>query len=163
MNGIRSSPAARIVARRTCGSFDGDAWCATRSSRIDSSIIPCDAVTSRSRARSSAAERAEVRVRQDPAFQRPFARPHDVGDEVLEAELGELGPDPGVMVGLLAGEDEQLLHVATRCTIEEIDDLVRLVQMRAMGGERAVLAMRAAGPRQRQGDVAGEGDATTHR
>ena len=109
------------------------------------------------------AERAEVRVRQDPAFQRPFARPHDVGDEVLEAELGELGPDPGVMVGLLAGEDEQLLHVATRCTVEEIDDLVRLVQMRAMGGERAVLAMRAAGPRQRQGDVAGEGDATTHR
>src|SRR5215210_8039744 len=34
--------------------------------------------------------------------------------------------------------------------------------MRSVGGERAVLAMRAARPRQRQGDVAGEGDAATH-
>jgi hypothetical protein len=106
---------------------------------------------------------AQVGVRQDPAFQGPLACPHDVGDEVLEAELGELGTDAGVMVGLLAGEDEELLHVALRCAIQEVRDLVRLVQVRAMGCERAVLAMRAAGPRQRQGDVAGEGDATTHR
>ena len=47
----------------------------TRSSRIDSSISPCDAVTSRSRARSSRDERAEVRVRQQPALERPLAAP----------------------------------------------------------------------------------------
>ena len=53
MNGIFSSSAARSVARRSDGSLVGDAWCATRSGRSDSIISPCDAVTSRSRARSS--------------------------------------------------------------------------------------------------------------
>ena len=55
MNGILSSPAASIVAMRTSGCFDGDpAWTVSiRRSEIDSSISPCEAVTSRSRARSS--------------------------------------------------------------------------------------------------------------
>ena len=51
----------------------------------DSSIRPCEAVTSRSRARSSRPSDAEVRVRQQPALERALARPHDVGDEVLVA------------------------------------------------------------------------------
>ena len=53
VNGIFSSPAARIVSSRTSGCFVGDPWCTTRSGTIDSSISPCEAVTSRSRARSS--------------------------------------------------------------------------------------------------------------
>ena len=53
MNGMRSSPAARIVSSRSAGSFVGEPWCATRSGRSDSSIIPCEAVTSRSRPRSA--------------------------------------------------------------------------------------------------------------
>ncbi|CAB4955712.1 unannotated protein [freshwater metagenome] len=55
VNGIFSSPAARIVARRRWGCFDGDPACTVSMSRseIDSSITPCDAVTVRRRARSS--------------------------------------------------------------------------------------------------------------
>ena len=53
VNGIFSSPAARIVSSRTAGCFVGEPWCTTRSGLTDSSISPCEAVTSRSRARSS--------------------------------------------------------------------------------------------------------------
>ena len=55
MNGIFSSPAASIVARRRAGCLVGEpAWTVSISrSEIDSSISPCEAVTSRSRARSS--------------------------------------------------------------------------------------------------------------
>ena len=53
VNGIFSSPAARIVASRASGCLVGEPWWATRSGLIDSSISPCEAVTSRRRARSS--------------------------------------------------------------------------------------------------------------
>ena len=53
MNGIFSSPAARIVSSRRSGCLVGEPWCTTRSGLTDSSISPCEAVTSRSRARSS--------------------------------------------------------------------------------------------------------------
>ena len=53
MNGIRSSSAAAIVASRSAGCLVGEPWWATRSGLTDSSISPCEAVTSRSRARSS--------------------------------------------------------------------------------------------------------------
>ena len=56
MNGIFNSPAAAIVSIRTAGCLVGDpAWtvCINRSD-TDSSINPCDAVTSRNRARSPA-------------------------------------------------------------------------------------------------------------
>src|SRR3954453_22995006 len=53
VNGIFSSPAARIVSRRSTGSFVGEPWWATRSERVDSSMRPCEAVTARRRARSS--------------------------------------------------------------------------------------------------------------
>ena len=54
VNGIFSLPAASIVARRTSGCLVGEpAWtvCISRSDD-DSSIRPCEAVTSRNRARS---------------------------------------------------------------------------------------------------------------
>ena len=53
VNGIRSSPAARIVASRRSGCLVGEPWWATRSGLTDSSISPWEAVTSRSRASSS--------------------------------------------------------------------------------------------------------------
>jgi hypothetical protein len=55
VNGILSSPAASIVASRAAGCFVGEpAWTVSiRRSETDSSISPCEAVTSRRRARSS--------------------------------------------------------------------------------------------------------------
>ena len=53
VNGIFSSPAARIVASRSSGCLVGEPWWATRSGLTDSSIRPCEAVTSRRRARSA--------------------------------------------------------------------------------------------------------------
>ena len=65
VNGIRSSPAASIVSSRRAGCLVGEpAWTVSISrSETDSSIRPWEAVTSRSRARSSRREHAEVGVR----------------------------------------------------------------------------------------------------
>ena len=119
VNGIFSSPAARIVCRRSCGSFVGEPWWATRSSRDRLEHQPLRRRDLAQPRQLLARQRAEVRVRQQPALERPLARPHDVGDEVLEAELRE----PGARrrrgeLGLVAGEDQQLLDVATRRTVE---------------------------------------------
>ena len=162
MNGIRSSPAARIVCSRSCGSFVGEPWCATRS---DARRLEHQALRRRHLAQSReflARQRAEVRVRQHPALERPLAAPCDVGDEVVEAELGEPRPNAGVMSRLVAGQHQQLLDAAPRRAVEQRVDLVGRVQVRPVRLERAVLAMRDARPRQRQRDVAREGDATTH-
>ena len=72
-----------------------------------------------------AAERAEVRVREDPALQRALAGPRDVADEVVEAELGEPLADARVVARVVAGEDEQLLDVAARRAVDQRLDLVR--------------------------------------
>ena len=53
VNGIRSSPAARIVSSRRSGCLVGEPRWTSRSGFTDSSIRPCDAVTSLSRASSS--------------------------------------------------------------------------------------------------------------
>ena len=53
VNGILSSPAARIVSSRTSGCLVGEPRCTSSDGFTDSSISPCEAVTSRSRARSS--------------------------------------------------------------------------------------------------------------
>ena len=54
VNGMRSAPEAAIVASRFSGCLVGEPWWTTRSGLMLSSIRPCDAVTSRSRPRSSA-------------------------------------------------------------------------------------------------------------
>ena len=160
VNGILSSPAASIVSRRRAGCLVGEpAWTVSISrSEIDSSISPCDAVTSRSRARSSRREHAEVRVRQDAALERPLAGPDDVGGEVLVPVLREPRRDLGVDLGPLAGQHEQLLGVAPLGLVELPLDLLGRVEVRLMGRERAVLAVALAGPRQRQRVVAAERD-----
>ncbi len=109
-----------------------------------------------------ATERAEVGVRQDAALERPFAGPDDVGDEIRVAELVQPLADARVVIGRLAGQDQQLLDVAPRGAVEQRLHLGGRVQVGLMGGERAVLAVRAARPGERECGVARERDPAPH-
>ena len=105
----------------------------------------------------------EVGVGQDPALQRLLTGPHHVGGEVRKAELDQARRDAGVHLGLLAGEHEQLLDpMLARRAIEDRGDLVGRVQVRLVGRERAVLAVAAACTRERQREIAAEGDPAAH-
>ena len=161
VNGICSSPAASIVSRRRAGCLVGEpAWTVSISrSEIDSSISPCEAVTSRSRARSSGESTPEVGVRQDAALERALAGPDDVGGEVLVAPRAQPLGDHRVDLGPLAGQHQQLLGVAPRGLLEPALDLIRVVDVRLVRGEGAVLAEALAGARQGERVVAREGDA----
>src|SRR4051794_9165036 len=101
-------------------------------------------------------------MRQQPALERPLADPGHVGGEVGVPELGQLRGDAGVMVGRLAGQDQQLLDVAARRAVEDPLDLIGLVQVRLVRRERAVLAVTAARPGERQREVARESDPSAH-
>ena len=105
---------------------------------------------------------AEVGVREQPALERPLADPGDVGGEVGVPELGELLRDARVVVGRLAGQDQQLLDVAARGAVEDPLDLLGLVQVRLVRRERAVLAVAPARPGERQREVARESDPSAH-
>ena len=63
---------------------------------------------------------------------------------------------------LVAGQHQQLLDVAPRGAVDQPLDLVGLVQVRLVRRERAVLAVRDAGPRQGERDVARERDPAAH-
>ena len=100
VNGIRSSPAARIVSqpqRRVL----------RRRALVRDEVVARGLEHQPLRGRHLAQprevlarERAEVRVRQQPALQRPLAAPHDVGDEVREAQLRRAAPArPGWCAG----------------------------------------------------------------
>ena len=160
VKGILSSPAASIVARRFAGCLVGEpAWTVSISrSEVDSSIRPCEAVTSRRRARSSELEHADVGVRQDAALQGSLAGPDDVGGEVVVAPLGQLGGHLGVDLGPLAGEDQELLGVASLGLVQLAFNRLGRVDMRLPGREGAVLAVALAGAGQREGVVPREGD-----
>ena len=69
-----------------------------------------------------------------------LAGPHDVGGEVLEAPRDEALAHPGMMVGCLACEDEQLFDATARGVVEKRGHLVGRVQVRPVRGEGAVLA-----------------------
>ncbi len=106
-----------------------------------------------------AAEDAEVGVRQHPPLQRPLAGPGHVRGEVGVAELGQAARHLGIDLRRLAGEHQQLLGAPPRGVVEQALDLIRCVEVRLVGGEGAVLAVAAARPRQREREVAREGDA----
>ena len=158
VNGIFSSPAARIISSRRSGCLVGEPWWATRSGLIDSSISPCEAVTSRRRSSSSRVQtpmfvcgsmprsiaRSQVQTTYEVKSSWPYSR----------QPAGDLGVD----LGLLAGEDEQLLGPAPRRVVEQLLDLVGRIQMGPVRRERAVLAVALARPRQRDREVAREGD-----
>ena len=82
-----------------------------------------------------AAQHAEVRVRQQAALQRPLARPHHVGGEVLEPERAQPLAHARVVVRRLAGQHQQLLDAPAGGAVEQPLDLLRLVQVRP-GGSR---------------------------
>src|SRR4051794_1853786 len=107
-------------------------------------------------------DHAEVRVRQQPTLERALADPRDVGREVLVPVLGQPRRDALVDLRLLTGEDEQLLDVALHRTVERPEHLVWRVQVRLVRRERAVLAVAPTRPRQRQRQIAREGDAAAH-
>ena len=109
-----------------------------------------------------AAQHAEVGVREQAALERLLAGPRDVAREVLEAELEQALADAGMVVGRLAGEHQQLLGAVAARAVEDPLDLVGLVQVRLVRRERAVLAVAAARPRQRQRQISREGDAAGH-
>ncbi len=102
---------------------------------------------------------ADVGVREHPPLQGLRARPLDVGGEVLVPP----GPQPlghdRVDLRPLARQHEQLLDVASGGLVEAVDHLLGRVDVRLVGGERAVLAIAAAGPRERERQVSGIGDA----
>ena len=162
VKGIRSSPAASIVASRLAGCLVGEpAWTVSISrSETDSSIRPCEAVTSRSRARSSAREHAEVGVGKHAPLQRPLAGPDHVGGEVLVAPRPQPLGDLRVDLGPLAGEHQQLLALRRERLVEAPLDLLGRMDVGVVGGERAVLAVALAGARERERVVAREGDPT---
>ena len=143
------------------GCFVGDpAWTVSISrSLTDSSISPCEAVTSRRRARSSARATPMFVCGSIPRSSARSQAQADVGGEVLVAPRAQPLGDDRVDLGPLAGQHQQLLDVPPQRLVEAPLDLVRGVDVRLVGRERAVLAVAPAGPRQRQRQVAREGDA----
>jgi hypothetical protein len=107
-------------------------------------------------------QRAQVRVRQQPALERPLAAPGHVAHEVVESQLRQAGAHAGVVCRVVARQDEQLLHPAADSAVEQALDLSGLVQVRPVRGKGAVLAVRDARSRKRQRQVPGEGDAPRH-
>ncbi len=109
------------------------------------------------------AEHAKVGVRQQPLLERPLADPHDIGDEVLEAQRPQLCGDAGIDLRALARQHQKLLDpMALDSLVEQRQHLVGLVEMRLMRRERAVLAVAPARPGQRQREIAAERNPTTH-
>ena len=162
MNGMRSSPGGpdrlepqrRVLGRR-----------ALVGHQVGPQRLEHQALRGRDLAQAGevlARQRAQVRVREQAALQRPLAAPGHVGHEVVEPELGQPRPHAGMVPGVVAGEHEQLLHPAAHRAVQQALDLVGLVEVRPVGGERAVLAVRDAGPRERQRQVPGESDASRH-
>ena len=106
---------------------------------------------------------AQVGVWQQPALERPLAGPDDVGGEVLVPVVLQPRGDNGVDLRFLAGQHQQLLDaMALDGLIEDPLHLLRRVQVRLVGRERAVLAVAAARPRERQREIAAERDAAAH-
>src|SRR5215218_2127556 len=67
-----------------------------------------------------------------------------------------------MVVRRLAREDQQLLGPVALGAVQDPLDLVRIVEVRPVRRERAVLAVGRARPRERQRQVAREGDASSH-
>ncbi len=71
--------------------------------------------------------------------------------------------DLGVDIRFLTGQHQQLLDaMALHGLIKDPFHLLRRVEVRLVGRERAVLAVAAARPRERQREVAAERDAAAH-
>ncbi len=101
-------------------------------------------------------------MRQKAPLERALADPDDIGGEVRVAVGVQACADLGVDLRALAGEHEQLLDLALGGAVEDLEHLIGRVEVRLVRGEGAVLAVAPAGPRQRERQVAREGDAAPH-
>ena len=159
MKGIRSSPASRIVSRRRSRVLRGRSLVrdeigvhATRASAPARRSPDAGARARRgsrsptfvcgSMPRSSA--RSQAQVTYDTKSSWPYSRKPRC--------------DLGMDLRLLAGQHQQLLHPPPRRVVEHPLHLTGRVQVRPVGRERAVLAEAPARARQRQREVAREGD-----
>ena len=124
---------------------------------IDSSIRPWDAVTSRSRARSSRERTPRFVWGSRPRSSAALAGPDDVRGEVLVAPLPQSLGNLGIDLGPLAGEDQELLRVPAHRLVQAALDLIRIVDVRPVRREGAVLAVALARPRERERVVARKG------
>ena len=93
-------------------------------------------------------EDAEVGVREHAALERPLTRPDDVGGEVLVPVGLKERRNSIICLRTLPREYEQLFGpLPARGALQQLLHFVWLVKMGAMRGERAVLAVTAAGAR----------------
>ena len=164
MNGILSSPAAAIVSSRTRRVLG-------RRALVDDEIR-VDRLEHQPLGRRDLAQPGQIRAhRARPRFvcgssPRSSARSHTHTTYEVKSSCpysARAPRHPRVHLGLLAGEHQQLLHVMARHRpIEQLQDLLGRVQMRLVRRERAVLAVAAACPRQRQREVPAERDTAAH-
>ena len=155
--GIRSSPASRIVSSRFAGCLVGEPWWTTRSGLIDSSIRPWEAVTSRRRVRSSRERTPRFVCGSRPRSRPLLAGPDDVRGEVLVTPLPKALGHLGIDLRALTGEHQELLRVAAHRLVQAALHLIRIVDVRPVRREGAVLAVALARPRERERVVAREG------
>ena len=101
-------------------------------------------------------------MRKQPALQRALAHPHHVAGEILVAIVAQPRRHLGVHLRALAGQDQQLLDAPPGGRVEDLQHLGRGVEVRLVRGKRAVLAVAAARPRERQRQIAGERDPAAH-
>ena len=97
-------------------------------------------------------------MRQHPALQRPLTGPDHVAREVLMPPSLEPFGYHRIDLRPLPGQNQELLRIALYRFVEDPLDVSRRVQMRLVGSEGAVLAVALAGAREREGEVAGEGN-----
>ena len=158
VKGIRRSPASRIVSSRLRRVLGRGALVHDQVGvdRLEHQALRrghlADALQVLAR------EHPEVRVGQQPTLDAPLARPDDVGGEVLVAPVAQSRRDLRVHLRSLAGEHEQLLGVAAHRLVQSALNLIRVVDVRPMRGEGAVLAVALTRPRQRERVIAREGD-----
>src|SRR5919198_3333437 len=99
-------------------------------------------------------------MREQPALERALAGPDHARGEVLVAVLAQPRLHLGVHLWPLARQHEQLLATAACSVVELALDLIRRVEVRLVGRERAVLAVAATGPGEGQRVVARERDSS---
>ena len=163
MNGIRSSPAASIVAsraRRMLGRRAGvHRLHQALGHRLEHQAHRRVHLAQPLEVR--AVEHAEVRVRQQPALERPLAGPDHVGGEVLVAVLAPAAARPRRSTsGISPVSTSSSLQPRRAASSSMRSTSSGACRCGAVRRERAVLAVAAARARQRQRVVAREGDAS---